>query len=267
MQIRKEYVIGAATLLVGSIAYGVFTKNPKQLLQAVVPEVDTRLAIRKERPAAAVQPARNFFENWEISRAPAIVPSGQEAPYRAPHFGKDMQRNSENVDESLDTYLALPLEGDGKTHVNRNLWKELEEEGGEKGPEEFTFIRLEILETRDAAAAQVAIGGLKLFNGTDLVYHPETKRWNPYTGERSAYVPEAAWSDSDQKVLILKFPSPVAITRYSIRTSNLDTGFDPVWWRLEGSRNGVYWLRLDERETEALPLERGVWTALSLTSA
>ncbi len=267
---KWENRIGAAAAVLGSLAYGIFALTQKkrvQPLKAVEPEIAPEIAIRRERPVVPPPlppPSRpKFFADSEFSvGAVAPQPLG---PVDNHAFGKDMERNEEE-EIRLDDYLNLPLESGGLTHTNRHAFQDLEKEAVGAPPPivKFTFFRLKVLATRDRAAATAAIGGFVLMNGKEAVYHPGAKLWNPHTGSRETFYPEAGWSDSEQKELIVKFPKAVAVNRYRLRTSEQDTAFDPVEWRLEGSQNGLYWFPLDERKTTALPVERGTWIAFSM---
>jgi hypothetical protein len=263
---KREHIFGtAAALIAGGIAIGLFKRRATPVAPRAVPfQIDPAIAIRNERPAILPPPPPpgKFFTNMEISRVDRkFLP---DRPIDAPAFGWDKERN-EDPEIGLEDYLNLPLEGTGLTHRNRHAYKDAEE-GADEAPRimRFQFFRLKVVRTRDAAAATAAIGGLMFMNGTDDVYHPEAKVWNPHTGARETFLPAAGWSDSDQRELIVKFPMAVAVNRYRLRTSEQDTAFDPVEWRLEGSQNGVYWLPLDERKTGVLPAARGVWVAFSM---
>lgn len=176
-------------------------------------------------------------------------------PTDDPAFGLDAERNTGK--EGLEAYMGLPLEGDGITHTNRDKLADLDVENPVAEAEAFSFYRFTVLETRDPFAHYVSVGGFKLMTGMRVASIQGTKRWNPHTGETAEYGGEA-WMATEQRELILKFPQPVVINRYQFRTSDKLAAFDPVRWRLEGSRNGAYWLPLDER-TETVPEERGLW--------
>lgn len=265
---KRGQVLGtAAAIVVGGIAYALFggRKRPQPPI-VMNPEIDPVLAIRRERPAIAPPPPpRKFFEEVvQISQVdPKFLPEG---PVEDPAFGLDRLRNEDEA-VGLDDYMNLPLEGAGLTHRNRHTYRDMEADG-DAVPRvmRFQFFRFKVVRTRDPAAATAAIGGLMLMNGAENVYHPEAKVWNPHTGARETFYPAAGWSDSDQKEFIVKFPSAVAVNRYRLRTSEQDTAFDPVEWRLEGSQNGVYWLPLDERKTGVLPAARGAWVHFSMRS-
>lgn len=265
---RTEKIIGtAAVLLVGSAALALYKRqrHSKPAFKAIIPEIDPALQIRHAIPVDPLPPpppVRKFFTELEVPKISAkFLP---ERPMDAPAFGKDSVRN-EDSEIGLDDYLNLPLEGEGLTHRNRHAYREAEE-AADEAPRvmRFQFFRLKVVRTRDPAAVTAAIGGLMLLNGSENVYHPEAKVWNPHTGTRETFYPGAGWSDSDQRELIVKFPVAVAVNGYRLRTSEQDTAFDPVEWRLEGSQNGVYWLPLDERKTRILPAARGVWVTFSM---
>jgi hypothetical protein len=252
----------AAAILIGAVAYALYRGEKRVAIRrAVIPEIDPTIQFHRAPLVAPPPPAapRKFFTNLEIAK----IPRGEMGPTDAPAFGKDSRRN-EDSEIGLDDYLNLPLEGEGLTHQNRHAFRDAEA-GADEAPRvmRFQFFRLKVVRTRDASAATAAIGGLMLLNGADDVYHPEAKVWNPHTGARETFYPGAAWSDSDQRELIVKFPTAVAANGYRLRTSEDSMGFDPVEWRLEGSQNGVYWLPLDERKTGVLPAARGVWVTFS----
>jgi hypothetical protein len=216
-------------------------------------------------PVATIQESQ-FFGSILKKTSIKVAEPTEAPPHEDPDFGTDRERNRDTV--GVDDYMALPLEGSGLTHENRVRFVDVDTVASEGAPRPFRFVffRLKILKTRSPTAATAAIGGFTLLNGADVVYHPRAKVWNPHTGERTTYYPEAAWSDSDQKELIVRFPSAVAVNGYKIRTSEQDTAFDPVQWRLEGSQNGVYWLPLDERSLTP-PFERGVWATFRVSSS
>jgi hypothetical protein len=73
-----------------------------------------------------------------------------------------------------------------------------------------------------------------------------------------------AWSDSDSRELVIKFPTMVHIDSYKLRTGNGNATInsDPVKWRLEGSVNGTFWTILDDRTDGKayVPPIRNIWT-------
>jgi len=245
--------MAAGALIVGTVLWTLWHTKPRAkhivpvvprpvIIAPTVEEFSVERAVVVPRPPAA--PAA----------LSATHPLGPTRPTDAPAFGLDAERNE---GQDLDTYMSLPLETDGITHTNRDMLADLEEAEEPAKEEAFPFYRFSVLETRDPFAHYVAIGGFKLMNGMQVASIQGTKRWNPHTGETAAYGGEA-WMATEQRELILKFPQPVVINRYQIRTSDEAAAFDPVRWRLEGSRNGAYWLSLDER-AETVPVERSVW--------
>lgn len=245
-RIRKEVLIGGAALVASSLAWVFFRRRPGPPRMApaqvvIDPSVYMQMEATQEPLAVPVAPVQVKFE-----------------PNTYVTFGYDSVRN-EDPDVTVDDYMNLPLEGKGLTHENRHRFQDLEE-GEIRQPKlmRFQFFRFRVLETRDAAAAQATIGGFQFMNGAMEVFHPDAKVWNPHTGERKPFFSREAWSDSDQKEFIVRFPVAVAVNRYKIQTSDQDQAFDPVRWRLEGSHNGTYWLPLDER-SQKMPAERGAW--------
>jgi hypothetical protein len=256
----------------GSALYWLYTKRyepPAAVVKPKRPQIAPDIAQTTAPAFIPVMPVETlkeseFFGSFLKKTSIKVVESVEAPPHEDPDFGTDRERNRDQI--GVDDYMALPLEGTGLTHVNRVRFVDLDAPPPEGAPRPFRFVffRLKILKTRSPAAATAAIGGFTLLNGADVVHHPRAKVWNPHTGERTTYYPEAAWSDSDQKELIVRFPSAVAINGYKIRTSEQDTAFDPVQWRLEGSQNGVYWLPLDERSL-APPFTRGVWATFGVS--
>ena len=184
-----------------------------------------------------------------------------KAPYDFPAFGDDMQRNKDDID--FDTYLNLPLNGDGITYNNRDTLKDLESaDDVEPRLEDFTYFRLVVTETR-APRIPAVIGGIKFMKGLIHITHPLAKMWDTHTGEETPFKEMDPWS-SDKGQLVVKFPRAVQIDTYKLRTGREagTVNSDPVKWRLEGSRNGTFWVVLDDRTDGKayVPPVRNVWT-------
>ena len=239
----------AAALIGGTVLWTLWHTRSRTLPLAPVAPRPVFIA-----PEVAHEP---IGRNWIAPAVAAVVAAKTVTPQPQddPAFGLDSQRNADTI--GVDDYMALPLEGPGLKHENRDKYEDLGATGTTE-PEAFPFYRLKITETRDPFAHYAAIGGLKFLNGTKVVEPQGMMRWNPHTGETAPFSGTEEWRETNQRELIVKFPRPIVATRYQIRTSAEGTSFDPVRWTLEGSRNGAYWLALDNRE-EALPLERTMW--------
>jgi len=87
--------------------------------------------------------------------------------------------------------------------------------------------------------------------------------WNPHTGDKRPY----SWGpiqEADQKTFVFVFSELTQINRYEFKTSFESTDMDPISWIVEGSRNGSYWILLDERSNIRMPVKRGDIIAYSM---
>jgi hypothetical protein len=251
--------VAAGLALLSSVAYAAWTYTRRQRARMRIPEVPFEIhpRIYENSLAPRAEPGPS------VAAAAAVVqalPFQRTAPHEFPEFGSDTARNTDDI--ALDDYMTMPLEGAGVTYQNRVNYVDVDADANMEGNtlEKFRFIRLKVLETRDPSAGRVSLGGFNVMWGNQLIDLPGIVAWNPHTGVRRAWVPTEGWSDGDQYELILRFPYAVAVTRYQFRTSAESAGQDPCRWRLEGSQNGTFWLRLDDREGGGfVPEERGVW--------
>ena len=261
MSTRRD-LVAASLAVLGSAAYAFWSyvrrRREKVIAMPVVPfEIHPRIyenSMIAERANLGPRPP------LRAAAAAAIpLPLSRNAPHETPGFGIDLERNMDDV--GLDDYMTMPLEGTGITHQNRIQYLDTDAEAEpEPKLEQFRFIRLKVLETRDSGAGRVSLGGFKVMWGTQAIDLPGTTAWNPHTGIRRPWVPTEGWSDGDQYELILCFPHAVAVTRYQFRTASEPAGQDPRRWRLEGSQNGTFWLTIDDRSGGGfIPEERGVW--------
>lgn len=260
MSVKREIVAAGLTLL-GSAAYMAWTYM-KRGRGVKIPATPFEIHPRLQENSLIAQ--RAYIGPRPPLEASAVVaqalPLQRAAPHEFPEFGSDVARNSDEV--ALEDYMTMPLEGSGLTYQNRGLYVDVDVDVEGSGPkvETFRFIRLKVLETRDPSAGNVSLSGFNVMWGNQVIDLPGIVAWNPHTGVRRPWVPTEGWSDADQHELILRFPHAVAVTRYQFRTSTESAGQDPRRWRLEGSQNGTFWLRLDDREGGGfVPEDRGVW--------
>ena len=157
---------------------------------------------------------------------------------------------------TIDTYMELPLETEGKTFSTSNLYKDIEETPTVE-PMFIKYLRFQCTETRGERQGTVHIGGFRFFQ--DL--HASSKKpidiWNPHTGISEKYT-QGSWSDSDQRMVVFRFSEAVLVTRYELKSSTESMEYDPIHWRLEGSMTGAFWTILDDRTTSetAFPTKR-----------
>jgi hypothetical protein len=181
--------------------------------------------------------------NMNIVNQPVIRPqSSYIAPYDVLGFGRDDSRNTDSLDP--DVYMNLPLESDGITYNTINKYSSIEEEAGHT-PTKFKFIRFTFMEVRDASETIVSLGGIRFFLEHDPI-EMDMQIWNPHTGDKEVY-DGGEWSDSDQWTVVFIFPEAVEVNRYEFKYSSNAPGMDPIEWKVEGSKNGSYWISLDER--------------------
>ena len=184
---------------------------------------------------------------------PALNPVYARTTYKAPYdtfgFGMDTARNMDSIDP--DSYLHMPLESEGITHINKDLYKDIDEEPV-KPLTVFKYIRIKFKRTR--AGQPVSIGGIRFLMSIDPI-QMSTHIWNPHTGEKSIYT-GGSLKDDDQMTFIFIFSEPAQLNRYELKTSMDSDEMDPVSWILEGSQNGSYWSILDTRSNVAMPIDR-----------
>jgi len=269
---RNEYLysgIFAIVTALGLWAYQSSHKGSKEPVKPFVPPfvIDPKVWLRTDEAfVGSVAPPLEYkmeapLETTYMSRTyMSTTYMSTKAPYELPAFGNDMQRNQDDID--FDTYLNLPLNGDGVTYDNRDKLKDLEAaDDSEPQLEAFTYFRIVVTETRSKSAT-AGIGGIKFMKGLLHVTHPLAKVWDPHTGEEAPFKEMEPWSN-DKGEFIVKFPHAVQIDSYKLRTGKtMDTvNSDPVKWRLEGSRNGTYWVVLDNRTDGKayVPPIRNIW--------
>jgi len=68
------------------------------------------------------------------------------------------------------------------------------------------------------------------------------------------------WFDIKRAPLLFDYGTFVAADSYRFGTGGMGSSWDPSWWRLEASRDGINWALLDEQVNYQAPLERGVFT-------
>lgn len=160
---------------------------------------------------------------------------------------------------SLDTYMELPLETDGKTALTDTLYTDIEETAPISDPTFIKYIRFQCTAIRGPeSGAAVHVGGFKFFQGRTVASSKPIHIWNPHTGAAEKYT-EGPWSDSDQRTVIFRFSEPIIVNRYEIKSSTESVKFDPVHWKIEGSMTGTFWTPLDDRTAleTGFPKERG----------
>ena len=203
----------------------------------------------------------------EPAKSDTIIPSRTLAPHEKAGFGLDIARNSDDIE--LDSYLHLPLESEGETHLTADKYEKIPDiddpaKTVSKEPIRVKMVRLQVYETRSPDAETVALGGVRFYQGNRPIRDGAMKLWNPHTGEKVDYN-LGEWVDSDQWLVIFCFSEPVEINRYEFKTSKDAEDSDPTRWTLEGSMNGTFWLMLDDRSKtdNLLPLVRnfpiGYW--------
>ncbi len=263
MSVKRE-VVAAGLAVLSTAAYAAWTYLRRPRTRPSVPEVAFEIHPQIQENSFVAQRLGSTLEPGPPVAAAIVnaLPNRRSAPHEFPEFGSDIARNTDDI--SLEDYMTMPLEGSGVTYQNRVNYVDVDVDMdmADNGPTEetFRFIRLKVLETRDPSAGRVSLGGFKLIWGNQVIDLPGTTSWNPHTGVRRPWVTTGGWSDGDQYELILRFPHAIAVTRYQFMTSTESAAQDPRRWRLEGSQNGTYWLRLDDREGGGfVPEDRGVW--------
>jgi hypothetical protein len=161
---------------------------------------------------------------------------------------------------TLETYMELPLETEGKTVETDTSYKEVqgEDETPIEEPVFIKYLRFQCNRIRNPEVATVHLGGFRFFQGNTIASSKPIHTWNPHSGEKKEYK-GGAWSDSDQHLVIFCFSEPIIVSRYELKSSHEPDDHDPVGWKIDGSMNGTYWIPMDDRsKTEtAFPLERG----------
>ena len=106
------------------------------------------------------------------------------------------------------------------------------------------YVRFQITEVRDGE--MVCVGGFRfLYNDVPIPFE-KIQQWNPHTGDSKQYGGEV-WSDSDQLSIVFCFSEPLEISHYELKSSYESEEHDPVQWKVEGSMNGSFWFKLDDR--------------------
>jgi hypothetical protein len=218
------------------------------------------------------QTTNQTYRNFEISPIvykPEIIPvdtkklytsSVVDPPAKAyePKYKVEVKPSVHQDSYSLDTYMELPLETDGKTHKTDVLYKDIEELEPVVEPKFVRYLRFRCTETRNASATTVHVGGFRFYNGMNLSTSKPIHLWNPHEGTTRLYKDDA-WSDSDQHTVIFQFSEPVLITKYELKSSYESADFDPHHWKIEGSLGASFWEVLDDRtgKPTGFPVERG----------
>jgi len=159
---------------------------------------------------------------------------------------------------SLETFMELPLDTDGKSHETQTSFKDLEEEPSLEEPVFVKYLRFHCTEIRDPSSPIVRIGGFKFLQGNAAASTKPVQIWNPHSGKTATYGGEE-WSDNDQHLVVFCFADPVIVTRYELVSSKEPPSSDPIHWKIEGSMNGTFWSIMDDRliSETAFPVERG----------
>lgn len=178
---------------------------------------------------------------------------GPSAPYEVINFGMDKERNVDLIEP--ESYLYMPLESEGITYKNVNLYKDLEDEVDVPSLR-VKFVRFQFTRPRSENETMIAIGSITFFMGQVPIKNVTTVIWNPHTGEKTPYTGQP-WSDSDKWLLVFAFSKPVSINRYEITTSIEKPDTDPNGWKVEGSYGGTYWMLFDDRTEVIFPKLRG----------
>jgi len=252
---RKEYLYSGLFAIITALGFWVYQHSGKRDAVVIpIPKVVIDPAVWQKTEEAFSNP---------IIPAPLYVPPadiGEPYPHELPEFGNDNQRNTDTID--INTYLNLPLVGDNVTYENKYVHRDLdEEEVATPSLKRFSYFRLVVVETR-GKGPKTEIGGIKFLSGQTHVTNPLATCWNPRTGEQWPFKETDAWSDSDSRELVIKFPAMVHIDSYKLRTGSGIPNSDPVKWRLEGSLNGTFWVVLDDRTNGKayVPPIRNIWT-------
>jgi len=195
-----------------------------------------------------------------VNQKAYIVPTEhtEELPKYEAKYQVDINLPNYQDDYSLDTYMELPLETDGRVHDTEHLYRDLEEEESIREPFFVKYLRFQCTETRNKGALSVHVGGFKFFQGVAVASKKPISIWNPHTGNTERYTQEP-WADSDQRIVVFRFSEPIIVSHYEIKSSTESPDFDPVRWKLEGSMSGIYWTMMDDRTKSetAFPNERG----------
>jgi hypothetical protein len=251
--------------LLGGFAAAAYYFFNKKKEPRVVPDLIIDPSVTMKNYDFPTIPKLDFVK--EAEKSDTVVPSRTLAPHEKSGFGLDIARNRDDIE--LDSYLHLPLESEGETHLTAHKYEKIPDiddlpKTVAKEPMRIKMVRLQVYETRSIEADAVALGGVRFYQGNRPIIDGAMKLWNPHTGEKVPYT-SGEWVDSDQWLVVFCFSEPVEINRYEFKTSKRDENNDPIRWTLEGSMNGTFWLMLDDR-TKAdtfLPLVRdfpiGYW--------
>jgi len=218
------------------------------------------------------QTTNRTYRKFEISPLlykPDIIPVDTKKLYTipmdntnletySPKYKVDVKPPVHQDSYTIDTYMELPLETDGKTHETDVLYKDIEEMEPIIEPVFIRYLRFHCTEIRNSKKSTVHLEGFRFYQGTNLCSSKPIQMWNPHEGTTKVYNGDS-WSDSDQRTVIFKFSEPVIITQYEIKSSYESKDYDPIHWKLEGSMSASFWEVLDDRTktATAFPIERG----------
>ena len=143
---------------------------------------------------------------------PVYTRTEYKAPYDILGFGMDRVRNTDSIDP--DSYLYMPLESEGITHMNKDLYKDIEEEPMAI-PTRFKYIRIKFKAIR--SSNHLSLGGVRFLLSRKPIEIP-VQIWNPHTGAKSTYS-GGDIKDSDQMTFVFIFSEPAQVNRYEFKTS------------------------------------------------
>jgi len=195
------------------------------------------------------------------ANAPAEV-----AKLYEPKYMVEIEPSVHQDSYTLDTYMELPLETEGKTADM--LYNDIEEDTEPiQEPIFVKYVRFHCTAVRNSEKGAVHIGGFRFFQGAIPASTLPIDMWNPHDGAVRRYT-GGAWSDSDQRIAVFRFSEPVVISKYEMKSSNESPDFDPVHWKFEGSMSGIFWTPMDDRtgSETAFPKERGTGARYMITA-
>jgi hypothetical protein len=244
----KGKIVGLTIL--GVLSYMIFKHFKKPATTKTVPtyisvEIDPQIYESKPVPTPTL--AKGYISELN----PVYIRTTYKAPYNMNGFGMDSARNTDSIDP--DSYLHMPLESEGITHINKDLYKDIDEEPFYE-PTLFKYIRIKFKGLRSSDSSSLSLGGIRFLMSREPI-KSSIQLWNPHTGAKSTYSGEGL-KDSDQMTFVFIFSEPTQLNRYELKTSLESADMDPSSWILEGSMNGSYWVLLDNRPKISLPLER-----------
>lgn len=233
-------------------------KNDNEPVYVYTPIIIDEEVIKSSKPIKPIKQNKSISFN-ESTIAPGYRPllnpvytqSTYKAPYDITGFGRDSSRNTDSIDP--DSYLYMPLESEGITHANKDLYTAIEVSVDEKIPTRFKYIRITFKRIRNSDT--LSLGGIRFMLSKDRI-RSSVQLWNPYTGEKRPY----SWGpiqEADQKTFVFVFSELTQINRYEFKSSFESTDMDPTSWIVEGSLNGTYWVLLDEQSKIRMPIQRG----------